>query len=41
MEEDVETMPRPASSPDPSPCDFSLFGYLNEKLFDEIPNDVI
>jgi hypothetical protein len=32
MEEGLKRMPHPASSPDLSPCDFFLFGYLKDKL---------
>jgi histone-lysine N-methyltransferase SETMAR len=34
-EQHVKRMPHPAYSPDLSPCDFFLFGYLKEKLIDK------
>jgi hypothetical protein len=35
MEEGVKRMPHLADSPDLSPCNFLLFGYLNDKLIDK------
>jgi hypothetical protein len=34
-EPNLKRMPHPAYSPDLSPCDFFLFGYLKEKLIDK------
>jgi histone-lysine N-methyltransferase SETMAR len=34
-EQNLIRMPHPAYSPDLSPCDFFLFGYLKEKLIDK------
>jgi hypothetical protein len=35
MEEGLKRMPNPAYSPNLSPCDFFLFGYLKDKLIDK------
>jgi hypothetical protein len=34
-EENLKGMPHPAYSPDLSPCDFFVFGYLKDKLIDQ------
>jgi hypothetical protein len=36
MNEGLKRMPRPAYSPDLSPCNFFLFGYLKDKLIDKV-----
>jgi hypothetical protein len=34
-EENLKRMPHPVDSPDRSPCDIFLFGYLNDRLIDK------
>jgi hypothetical protein len=34
-EENLKRMPHPVYSPDLSPCDFFLFGYLKDRLVDK------
>jgi hypothetical protein len=34
MKEGLKRMPHPAHGPDPSPCEFFLFGYRKDKLID-------
>jgi histone-lysine N-methyltransferase SETMAR len=34
-DQNLKRMPHPAYSPDLSPCDFFLFGYLKDKLIDK------
>jgi hypothetical protein len=36
IEEGLKRMPRPAYSPYGWPCDFFLFGYLNDNLIDKV-----
>jgi transposase len=35
IEENLKRMPHPVYSPDLSPCDFFLFGYLKDRLVDK------